>query len=96
MLHHLRPRLKVQSVIVGRTDGVTRCAGKLQLDMLMRPSLLMQQRASEPSKAMACHYAAVPHTLQREKDRVIAYLLTVVNVARKKQLAAAGDSSQEL
>ena len=62
MLHHLGAWLKVESVIVSGAYCVTWRVGKLQLDMLVWPALLMQDRAGEPPKAVAGHYAAVAHT----------------------------------
>ena len=41
--------------------------GKLQLDWSWLPALFMQQCTGESSKTVACHYAAVPHTLQKRK-----------------------------
>src|SRR5665213_4628725 len=55
VLHHLGARLQVQRMVVGRADSIARRVGKLQLDMLMRVPLLMQNGRCQDSEAMARH-----------------------------------------
>ena len=50
VLHHLGARLQVERVVVGCADGVARRVGKLQFDVLMRVTLLMQEVEATPRK----------------------------------------------
>jgi hypothetical protein len=58
--------------------------------MVMRPSLLVQERAGEPPKAMPCHNAAVTEAAQSKKCGVVAHRLPMIVVAGKEQLPACG------
>src|SRR5271157_50016 len=93
-LHHLRPWLQVERVVVGRADGIARRVGKLQLDVFVVEALLMQDRGGEPTEAMAGHAALVSHALQRLEDGVVAHRLPGVTVAGEEPFALAGERSQ--
>ena len=59
-LHHGGAWLEVQRMVVGCTDCVALLVRELQLDVLMRPALLVQDRRSNAAKSMAGHATAVP------------------------------------
>ena len=63
-LHHGGAWLEVQRMVVGCTDGVVLLVRELQLDVLMRPALLVQDRRSNAAKSMAGHATAVPHPIE--------------------------------
>lgn len=50
VLHHPGARPQIESVIVGSTHGIPRSMGKLQFDVLMCISLLMQIVDASPQK----------------------------------------------
>ena len=68
--------------------------GKLQFDMVMRPTLLMQDRACDASETVAGHHALIAHALERKEYRVIAHGLSMVDIPREEQIPAPGDGPQ--
>jgi hypothetical protein len=64
ILHHLCAPFEMLGVIVGGAYGVTRRVGKLQFDVLMRPSLLMQDCRGESSETVAGMDARVGRNLK--------------------------------
>src|ERR1035437_3298922 len=73
ILHHIGPWFKVERMIVSSGHGITRRVGKLQLDVIVVIALLVQDRQSQASEAVASHAALVTHPLKRLQDRHIRH-----------------------
>lgn len=71
-LHHLRARSQIQRMVISRTDGISRRVRKLQLDVSMIESLLMQNGRREPPEPMSGHSLLETHDLQSLQNRVVA------------------------
>ncbi len=61
-LHRLRPRLQIWRVVVGRADSIALVMRQLQLNVLVRPSLLMQDGRRHSTETMPSHATAIPHS----------------------------------
>src|SRR4051812_6580263 len=60
-------------MVVGGTRIVSLLMRKLQLDMLVRPALFMQDGGGYASKAVSRHPPAIAETIQREQKRIVAH-----------------------
>src|ERR1035437_4129098 len=47
VLHHPRARPQIESMVIGCTHGITRRVGKLQFDVVMVVTLLMENRGGQ-------------------------------------------------
>ena len=81
-------------MIISRADCVPWGVSELQLDMVMRVSLFMQDGRRKSTEAVPRHLSFVPHALQALQDRVVAHGLGAVAVAWKEPIASAGERSQ--
>src|SRR5690242_16336649 len=81
VLHHLRPGLQMQCVIVGCTDRIPWGMSKLKFDVIVSIALLMQNCGGESTEPMACHPALVAHPFKALQDRVVAHGLTLTPMA---------------
>src|ERR1035438_10452954 len=95
-LHHPGAWLQVQGMVVRSAHCIPGSVSKLQLDMVMRVSLLMQDGRRQTTEAVAGHSAFVPHPLQCFQDRIVAHGLAGVAVAGKKPVALPGQITQNL
>ncbi len=75
VLHHPGAWLQIEGVVVSRAHCIPGSMGKLQLDMVMRVTLLVQDGGRQPAKAVAGHAAFVAHALQSFQDGVVAHRL---------------------
>ena len=63
-LHHLRTRFEIQRMVISRARIVPLLMCKLQLDVVMLPALLMQDRRRDAPKAVPSHPSAIAHPVQ--------------------------------